>query len=81
MEVKKLTIQNNAYPLPLRDIPSPPKELFYLGADPSEWLGRPRVAVVGSRSVTPYGKLVTTRLSGELAQHGVVIIKIGRAHV
>ncbi|HSX16178.1 MAG TPA: DNA-processing protein DprA [Candidatus Saccharimonadales bacterium] len=74
MEVKKLTLQDDAYPLPLRDIPSPPKEIFYLGADPSEWLGRPRVAVVGSRSVTPYGKLATTRLSGELAQHGVVII-------
>ncbi|MEJ0073812.1 MAG: hypothetical protein WDN27_07155 [Candidatus Saccharibacteria bacterium] len=41
MNVKNLSIRDNAYPSKLRDIPSPPKELFYLGADPSEcgWRG------------------------------------------
>jgi predicted Rossmann fold nucleotide-binding protein DprA/Smf involved in DNA uptake len=56
MEVKKLTPHNTAYPLPLANIADPPKELYYLGADPSAWLDKPRVAVVGSRGVTPYGK-------------------------
>ncbi len=74
MNVKKLTIQDNAYPSPLRDIAGPPKELFYIGADPSEWLERPRVAIVGSRGVSPYGKQVTRRLSAELAERGTVIV-------
>jgi len=74
MEVKKLTLQANGYPDRLRDIPTPPKDLFYIGADPSDWLARPKVAVVGSRGVTPYGKQITTALSRELAKRGVVII-------
>jgi len=74
MEVKKLTLHDNAYPLALRDIAGPPKELYYLGADPTDWLGRPRVAIVGSRGISPYGKQVTERLSRELAQRGIVII-------
>lgn len=74
MNVKNLTIHNNAYPSKLRDIPSPPKELFYLGAEPSDWLERPKVAIVGSRGVTPYGQQVTAQLATELAEHGVVIV-------
>jgi len=74
MKVKKLTLQHNAYPSGLRNIASPPKELYYIGADPSEWLNRPRVAIVGSRNVTPYGRQATEHLSGELAKHGVVIV-------
>jgi DNA processing protein len=74
MGVHRLTLRAAAYPERLRDIPTPPEELFYIGADPSEWLGRPKVAIVGSRGVTPYGGQVTERLSRELAERGVVII-------
>jgi len=74
MEVKKLALHDNAYPLSLATIADPPKELYYLGAEPSSWLSRPRVAVVGSRGVTPYGKQVTENLSRELVEQGVVII-------
>lgn len=74
MNVKKLTIEDNAYPSPLRDIAGPPQELFYLGASPAKWLDRPRVAIVGSRAVSAYGKQVTAKLAWELAERGVVII-------
>lgn len=74
MNVKNLTIDNSAYPSKLRDIPSPPKELFYLGAEPGEWLARPKVAIVGSRGVTSYGQQVTAQLTRELVEHGVVIV-------
>lgn len=37
-------------------------------------LNRPRVAIVGSRKVTPYGRAVTARLAGELAGQGVIIV-------
>lgn len=58
----------------LRRIPSPPKQLFHAGADLNELLKRPRVAIVGSRNVTPYGRQVTLKLAGELAEQGVVIV-------
>lgn len=74
MKVKNLTLQHSAYPSLLRDIAGPPKELFYLGADPAEWLDRPRVAIVGSRAVSPYGKQITQRLARELAERGIVIV-------
>jgi len=74
MIVKKLTEQDNAYPSRLRDIPAAPKELFYLGADPRTWLDRPKVAIVGSRGVSTYGRQITAQLATELAQRGVVIV-------
>ena len=74
MKVKKISIDDNAYPATLRNIPSPPKELFYLGAEPETWLSRPRVAIVGSRGITPYGRVVTERLAGQLAERGISII-------
>lgn len=74
MKVKNLTIHNSAYPSVLKTIPGAPEQLFYLGAEPASWLERPRVAVVGSRGVTTYGRLVTTQLVGELAERGIVIV-------
>lgn len=74
MKVQKLTINENAYPSPLRDIPSPPKELYYLGMDPAAWLEHPRVAIVGTRGITPYGRRVTEDFAYELAKRGVTIV-------
>ena len=74
MNVKKLTKNDTAYPTKLRDIPSPPEQLYYLGDTPGSWDARPKVAIVGSRAVTPYGKAVTAKLARELAEQGVVII-------
>jgi DNA processing protein len=74
MKVKNLTIKDSAYPSVLRDIPSPPKELFYLGSEPASWLDRPRVAIVGSRGISAYGQKVTAQLAGELAERGIVIV-------
>jgi predicted Rossmann fold nucleotide-binding protein DprA/Smf involved in DNA uptake len=74
MEVKKLTMPQIAYPSVLREIAGPPKELFYIGADPAEWLGRPRVAMVGTRHVSPYGQQITAQFARELTEQGVVII-------
>jgi DNA processing protein len=71
--VKKLTLNDTTYPAMLRDIPSPPKTLYVLGslAGLEEM---PRLSVVGSRHVSPYGKLVTSQLVEEVAGQGVVII-------
>lgn len=74
MFVKKLTQANSAYPSLLRSIPNPPKQLFFLGSPPSDWDDKPKVAIVGSRHVTPYGKQVAEKFSRELAEQGVCII-------
>lgn len=74
MKVKNLTIDDTAYPSSLRELASPPRELFYLGADPGTWLDRPRVAIVGSRGISTYGQQVTARLTTELVERGVVIV-------
>lgn len=74
MKVKKITQDETDYPDALRNIPTPPKELYFLGVSPSLWLARPRVAIVGSRGVTPYGRMVTEQFAGQLAERGITIV-------
>lgn len=74
MKVNSLKHDAPDFPDILGRIPSPPTELFWLGAHPGALLGHPRVAIVGSRKVTAYGRAVTERLAGELAKQGVVIV-------
>lgn len=74
MNVNKLKLDEPDYPQILTNLSSPPKELFYLGEKPETWLAKPKVAIVGSRRVTPYGRTITNRIAGELARQGVVII-------
>ncbi len=61
-------------PKPLQKIPSSPKELFIVGDSLDDFLQQPRIAIVGTRKVTSYGKHITEMLASELAQNGVVII-------
>lgn len=48
--------------------------LYVCGASLADLLERPRVAIVGSRKVSSYGKAVTTQLARELAELGVVVV-------
>jgi DNA processing protein len=73
MKIQTLTIDSPDYPEYLREIAGPPKQLYYLG-DLIPLLSRPRLAVIGSRKVTPYGKGITSTLTREVAGQGVVII-------
>jgi DNA processing protein len=50
------------------------KRLFVKSDNLEDILSRPRVAIVGSRKVTPYGRAVTAKLAGELAEQGIVIV-------
>lgn len=71
--VKKLTLKGDGIPAILRQIPDPPKILFVMGDLPS-LLENPRLAVIGSRKVSPYGKAVTASLTEAVARQGVVIV-------
>jgi DNA processing protein len=58
----------------LTSIPDAPDSLFAIGDTLENLLEQPRVAIVGSRKMTPYGRLVTEKFSSELAGKGIVIV-------
>ena len=60
------------YPPLLAHISNPPECLWVRGD--SALLCRPAVAVVGARSATRDGLLMAQRISGELAQQGMVVV-------
>jgi DNA processing protein len=69
-----LKLESDDYPSGLRNIASPPEVLYWQGTNPTEWLDKPKVAIVGSRRMTAYGQAVTTELARSLSEAGVVII-------
>ena len=74
MDVKLLKLRDESYPQILKDIPDPPSQLYYTGLPLDELLKSPKVAIVGSRKATPYGRQVTIELSTSLARAAVVIV-------
>jgi DNA processing protein len=74
MNVNILKLSSPRYPELLKHIPSPPKQLFYLGEEPQNWLDLPKVGIVGSRKISPYGKHTTRKFASELANAGMVTI-------
>jgi DNA processing protein len=61
------------YPESLAADIDPPAVLFALG-DLTAWEGRPRVAIVGTRSATAPGRALATELGAALADAGVVVV-------
>jgi DNA processing protein len=64
-------------PQSLQNIPNPPRQLYVRASNDAVFdalMKRPRVAIVGSRKMSDYGKAVTAQLASELAAQGVVII-------
>jgi DNA processing protein len=53
----------------------PPKQLFCEShCDLEELIKKPCVAIVGSRKMTTYGRIVTETIAGELSRRGICII-------
>ncbi len=71
--VRVLLPATPGYPSMLVGDPGAPAVLFARG-DPAVVDGRPRVAIVGTRSATHYGRQVASDLAGELAAEGVVVV-------
>lgn len=70
MEIKKVNPED--FPKLLKEIPSPPKEIYVVGNYPNE--NSHFLAVVGTRKFTNYGKDVCEKLIAGLAGHGFVIV-------
>ena len=71
-KVKHTTLADGDYPLMLKQIADPPPVLFYSGE--VQTLHRPGIAVVGSRSCSTYGRQITKKLAGDLAELGFTIV-------
>jgi len=67
-----VTFEDSEYPAYLREIFDPPCVLYCVGH--AEALRGPAVAIVGTRTPSPYGRAVAERLAEDLASRGVVII-------
>ncbi len=67
-----VTIHDELYPQRLREIFDPPLLLFAIGD--TALMSSHSLAVVGTRSPTPYGLAATERLSADLARAGLTIV-------
>lgn len=70
--VSWVTILDGNYPSSLRDIYTPPIVLFFQGD--LSIVNNTAIAIVGTRNITSYGKLVTETFARELAGCGIVIV-------
>lgn len=62
------------YPAPLLELPDPPPALWCLGDSRLLAPAAARVAIVGTRSATPYGHRATSALAGAAADAGAVVV-------
>lgn len=62
------------FPAALTTISQPPQHLYVTSNNWDDLVTRPKIAIVGSRKVTPYGRMATERFAADLARAGVVII-------
>lgn len=73
-KVNTLTLNDLSYPEQLKQIDKPPLQLYFAGSPPKDWIHKPKVAIVGSRKATAYGRTVTHDIATKLSRAGVVII-------
>jgi DNA processing protein len=73
LPIKRFDHTDPNFPDCLRHIPDPPREIYVLGKL-APLLARPRLAIVGTRKVTPYGRLVTNRFADEATIRGITVV-------
>ncbi len=72
-DIEVIDITSDAFPKELKQISMPPKRLYCIGK--LELLNNPKkVAIVGSRKMSTYGKWVTDTISAELSENGVTVV-------
>lgn len=70
-QMKCSTFFSGDYPSGCRQLYQPPKRLFYIGRLPHE---RYRIAIVGARDCSLYGREVARRFAAYLAANGVAVM-------
>ncbi len=69
---RQISLGDTAYPANLREIQAPPEQLYVRGALAED--DALAIAIVGSRTATPYGLAVAERLGADLAARGVTVV-------
>jgi DNA processing protein len=72
LRIQALTLRDRQYPLALRKQTDAPPVLYVRGCFSQD--DQFALAIVGTRRMSLYGKLVTERFAAELARHGVTIV-------
>ena len=75
--VKVVSVLDDEFPDPLRNVESPPFYLYYFGALPDP--GKLSLAVIGTRKATDYGKAATEKIVSDLVEKADVQIVNGMA--
>jgi DNA processing protein len=70
--INYMTIDNESYPIKLKNIHNPPHVLFYKGN--IDILNEMSIAVVGSRKPTPYGVWASKNLSEQLSNANINVV-------
>lgn len=68
-----IKINDKQYPQRLKEINSPPSQLYYKGSWDKNIFAN-CLAVVGSRKMTTYGRMITNKLVTEIAKAGITIV-------
>ncbi len=71
--IRVISIEDDEYPQPLRDLTDAPIVLYVRGTLP-DWEQTIAIGIVGTRRATEYGRNASRWLSGQLAHAGCVIV-------
>lgn len=72
MHISKITIKGKEYPKQLKNIPNPPKQLYFIGD--IELLNKNSIAIIGTRNASGNGKRLASKFSKELVAQGIVTV-------
>lgn len=70
--IKRITFEENDFPVLLKEIPDSPKELYCIGHLPHK--NDIAIAIVGTRKVTPEGRIIAKTIAKSLAEKGVLVV-------
>ncbi len=72
METQNIPIEHVNYPKELKKIKQPPQELYVVGN--LQLLQNPKIAIIGSRNCTTYGKKMALNFAKKLSERGYTIV-------
>lgn len=72
MKIEEITWANSQFPEKLKEIPNPPKHIYYSGN--RHLLTTPCLAIVGSRKGTEYGQKMANYFAQELGKYALTIV-------
>lgn len=72
MKIEKITIEDDEYPIRLRNIKNPPKQIYVIGN--KKILNQKGIAIIGSRNCTEKGAENARLFGANIALEGLTVI-------